>query len=345
MKNSITVYNEFRSQLAELQHVNETMVFDYESPKGNKEARSHIYKLRQTKAAVDKARKDEKAASLEYGKRVDAEAKEIITAIEEMIFVHQAPLDEIEAREAARRQRHIDAINRVKACGASSLQNWMITDIADLIGRHAQIEAEAITESAFEEFTGQMAEAKDTALMQIREAIAHREKYDQQQAEIEAARLAAAEAARKQREEQIAREAADKAIREAEARAKAEREAAERIAAKERDAAARKELELKLQAERSERQRLEAERRQAEAEQRAREAEKKAIEDARVKAELEAKRNAEEAAAREADRKHAAKINNEILAALVRCGIDEQIAKDVISAIHRRLIPHVFIAY
>lgn len=334
MKNSITVYNEFRSQLAELQHANDTLVFDYESPKGNKDARSHIYKLRQTKAAVDKARKDEKAASLEYGKKVDAEAKEIITAIEKMIFVHQAPLDEIEAREAARKQRHIDAISRVKACGASSLQNWMITDISDLIGRHAQIEAEAITESAFEEFTGQMAEAKDTALMQIREAIAHREKYDKQQAEIEAARLAAAEAARKQREEQIAREAADKAIKEAEDMVKAER-----------DAAARKELELKLQAERAERQRLEAERRQAEAEQRAREAEKKAIEDARVKADLEAKRNAEEAAAREADRKHAAKINNEILAALVRCGIDEQIAKKVISAIYNRSIPHVSIAY
>lgn len=334
MNSGIAVYNEFRGQLAELKSGNAAFVFDYESPKGNKEARSHVYKLRQTKAAVDKARKEEKAASLEYGKKVDAEAKEIIGEIEQMIAVHQTPLDEIDSREAARKQRHIDAIDRVKACGSASLQNWMITDLSDLKARQVTIESEAITESAFEEFTGQMAEAKDAALIQIREAIAHREKYDRQQAEIEAARLAAAEAARKHREEQIAKDAADRAVREVEARAKAERDAAESAARKARDDAARKELELRLQAE-------QAERRQLEAEQRAKDAEKKATADAKAKAD----REAAEAANREANRKHAAKVNNEILAALLDLGISEADGKKVVSAIAKRVIPHVSISY
>src|SRR3954454_6832415 len=84
---ALAVYNPFRAELAEFKAQNATLIFDYESPKGNKEARSHVYKLRQSKAAVEKARKEEKAASLEYGRKVDAEAKTIMEEIEAMIAV------------------------------------------------------------------------------------------------------------------------------------------------------------------------------------------------------------------------------------------------------------------
>lgn len=53
----VNVFNEFRSSLSKLKIDNQAAVFDYESIKGNKEARSHIYKLRQTKSAVEKSRK------------------------------------------------------------------------------------------------------------------------------------------------------------------------------------------------------------------------------------------------------------------------------------------------
>ena len=59
-KNEIAAFSEFRSQLATLKHDNSKAVFNYADPKGNKEARSHIYKLRQTKSAVDKVRKEQK---------------------------------------------------------------------------------------------------------------------------------------------------------------------------------------------------------------------------------------------------------------------------------------------
>lgn len=345
MNQQIAVYNEFRGQLAELKAGNEKFVFDYESPKGNKEARSHIYKLRQTKAAVDKARKEEKAASLEYGKRVDAEAKEIIGEIEQMIAVHQGPLDAIEQREKDRRQKHEDFIAETLLAGSESLQSWMAKSVECLTDRLKEIESEKVTEERFEEYTGRVAEAKDLALTQIREAISHREKYDAQQAEIEAARKAAIEREQKERDERIAREAAERAIREAEERAKAERDRAEAEARKQREAAERKELELKLQAEQAERQKADAERRQAEAEQRAKDAEKAAIEKARIAAEQEAKRAADDIAAREANRKHVANINNKILAAFVEIGLSDAQAKKVISAIAKRTIPHVSISY
>ena len=72
---NIAVYDEFRGQLSELRDANAKTVFDYEDPKGNKDARSHVYKLRQTKSAVEMARKEEKAESLAYGRRVDEQAQ------------------------------------------------------------------------------------------------------------------------------------------------------------------------------------------------------------------------------------------------------------------------------
>src|SRR3990167_3162589 len=116
---AIAVYDEFRAQLAELKEHNAKLLFDYEDPKGNEEARSHVYKLRRTKAAVDKARQAEKAASLEYGRRVDSEAKEIIGEIEAMIEVHVKPLAEIEEREKKRVARHTDKIEELRSYAAA----------------------------------------------------------------------------------------------------------------------------------------------------------------------------------------------------------------------------------
>lgn len=112
---TIVAYDPFRSQLSELKTANSKVVFDYESEKGNKEARSHIYKLRQTKSAVDRVRKEQKDASLQYGRRVDAQAKEIITEIEEMIDIHQAPIDRIEQREKDRIAGHQEKMERLQS--------------------------------------------------------------------------------------------------------------------------------------------------------------------------------------------------------------------------------------
>lgn len=53
-----------------------------------------------------------------------------------------------------------------------------------------------------------------------------------------------------------------------------------------------------------------------------------------------------EAARREADKKHQAKINGEVLAALVASShLTEDQAKDVVRAVARHEIPHVSISY
>ena len=91
----VKAFEPFYAQLAEFKANNAALTFDYESPKGNKEARSHIFKLRQSKGALEAARKSEKEESLNYGRKIDAEAKAIAAEIDGMISVHQVKIDEI----------------------------------------------------------------------------------------------------------------------------------------------------------------------------------------------------------------------------------------------------------
>ena len=108
LTNVVNVFSSFYEQLEEVKKVNEQTVFDYESKKGNKDARSHIYKLRQSKTAVNKAHKAAKADALEFGRGLDLEKKKLISEFDEMIAVHEEPLKEIEEREKQR----IEAINK-----------------------------------------------------------------------------------------------------------------------------------------------------------------------------------------------------------------------------------------
>jgi len=57
----VAAYTPFYAKLAALEKENSELVFSYEDPRGNKEARSHVYKLRQTKGALERKRKEAKA--------------------------------------------------------------------------------------------------------------------------------------------------------------------------------------------------------------------------------------------------------------------------------------------
>lgn len=323
----IAAYNEFRAQLAELRAKNAAAVFDYESATGNKEARSHVYKLRQTKAAVDKVRKDEKAVALEYGRKVDAEAKEIIGEIEAMIEVHEAPIREIEQREKDRVANLEADIAEIKEGGRYTAEAWLTLPLDAMRDRLAEIEAEPVTEERWQEFVTLAAQKRETAITQIRTAIAQREKHDAEQVELERLRKEAAEREQRDRDERIAREAAEQARKDAEAKAEADRNRAER----ERAAA-------QLQAERAEQEKREAEERAARAEQ---EAKANAEREAKAKAE----RERQETVRREANKRHCAKINNAAKQAFIEGGLPDDLAETAVRLIAGKKIPNVTIGY
>ena len=324
----IAVYEPFRAELATLKAQNMALSFDYESPKGNKEARSHIYKLRQSKAAVEKARKAEKAASLEYGRRVDAEAKSIMDEIEALISVHAEPLEAIEQREQARIsgiQERISIINGFGLC-----TGWSAEQCEQAI---TELRALEINED-FSEFQAQACQAKETALIALESARSTALQREAEQAELERLRSELAEREQRERDEKLKAEAAEAARLEAEAKAEQERRALEARLQEERDAAAKRELELQLEAERAQREKAEAERRRAEA-----------VQAERARFEQEAQAKAAAAAKREADERHQAQIHADIAAGLLTAGITESQAAAVISAIREGRVPHVNITY
>lgn len=335
---NIAAYNEFRAQLSELRDGNAKLVFDYEDPQGNKDARSHVYKLRQTKSAVEKARKEEKASSLEYGRRVDAQAKEIIGEIEEMIAVHAEPLAAIERREKDRIAKHEANLSEIIEAGLQTSEQWMYLPLDAMRDRLAEIEAESISEDHWEEFALQAAQAKETAMSQMREAIAKREQHEAERTELERLRKEKEERDQAEREERIRQEAAAEAERKAKEAAERAKREAEEAAQREREEAERRELELKLEKERAEKEAAEAKEKAARAE---REAKERAEREHKEKLE----REAEEAAERERNKKHRAKINSQAAACLVNSGVTEETAKQVVTLIAKGEVQNVSISY
>ena len=350
-KTQIAAYKPFYAQLQELEDNNSKITFDYESAKGNKEARSHVYRLRQSKSALEKTRKDEKAESLRIGKVIDTEAKEIEARIEAMIAVHQVKIDEIEKREADRIEAISERIESI-VLYVPMLESINSKDLQIAI---ADLESMPIDDS-YQEFINDAAKAKDSRLIKLREVLTTIIERENAAAELEKLREEAAARAQKDRDDAIAAKAvaaAQEALAEQEAKRAAEQAKAiadaEAKAKAEREAAERRELQLKLDAENAERRRLEAEQKAkqdaidaaAKAEQDkldALAAERKRIADAEAKL-------AAEQAERDANKAHKAKINRAALAAMVEGGLNEECAKQCIGLIVRGTIPNITIKY
>ncbi len=293
----------------------------------NKEDREEIasvaYKVARSKTTIDDAGRDLVAGMKAQVKVIDNRRKYARDTLDEVKAIIRGPLNDWKEAEKDRIQSHTDAITALRGMGNEAVELWQSCEsIDELLTLREKIEG--VDPSTFEEFTENAEETRLAALGKVNTAIAKREDYDRDQAEL--ARLRKedeerqareaeerAEQERKEREEQIAREAKEQAAREAE------------------EAAAERERELKAEAEA--------------AEQRAREAEQKAQRE-REEREAAERREQEEKERRERNTRHRSKLNNEAKAAIVAAsGVDEKIAKKIVTAIAKGEIDHVSIEY
>ena len=201
-------YSEVKAAIAKMKAESAGLTFDYETPKGNKLARSHVASLRTVKGDIERKRKELKAEALEYGRKVDAVAKELTGEIEAMIEVHQGPLDLIESREEARKARHLSNIASLTLIPGVEPPNTSAACRALL----ARIKG-VVVDDSWEEFKTQGLETQAMTVRVLEGQIAKLEKQEAEAAEL--ARL---------REEQAARDKAAKEAAEAAARAKREEE-------------------------------------------------------------------------------------------------------------------------
>ena len=365
----IAAYNEFRSQLAELRESNSNAVFDYEDPQGNKDARSHVFQLRKTRTAIDKARKQEKESSLQYGRQVDKEAKEIMEEVEEMIEVHSAPLKAIEEKEAARKKEIESKYDLIISLGLVGIEDSIsgiqasIKNLNELTPDESfdELMAEATREhkKSSEALNAALEsaiknEAEKVELQKLRDEQVARDQLERDKLIAEEARKAAEQKADNERLEaerklEAERQSVKKAQDDAEQKAKNDRLEAERTIEAQRMAAKesqeRAELEKQNAIKREEALKLEAEA----AKKRHAMEQKQAVIDAeaKVKREAENKINAEKAEAkkRKANKNHKAAINNKAVDCLVAGGISEDTAKKVIVLIAKQKIDSVSISY
>ena len=310
-----------------------SIVFNMNDKKERDALKSYAYNLARTKTTVDNYGKELVSGIKAQAAVIDADRKfwrDNMDLLQEEI---RKPLTDFENAEKARIKRLEDEVAVIKM-PANLCGEWDAASIKDAI----QTLENKVIDSSFEEFEQEAKLAKFETLEKLRTALAAREKYEAEQAELERLRKEQLEREQRERDERIAKEAADKARIEAEAKALAEQRRVER---EKQEAQEKAEREKREAAEREARLIAEKE----EAELRAQQA--ALIERQRIEREQAAKEEAERKAeeARLANVEHMRSINQEILNKLCAIGLDEGQAKAVITAIARNQIPNVSIKY
>lgn len=251
MNTEIIAYDVNEEQIAMLAREFAGVTFD--TPKSYEQGRRAIARCRELRVAVEKRRKELKAESLEYGRKVDAVAKrytEALESIEAPMLAAKAVVDaekervkrEAELAERARIEAELQAKREAEEAKLRAEREAEEQRIAEerrkLDEERAQLEAERQKR----EETDRVARAKaDAEAKAERDQIAaERARLDEERAEIERRRVESdrAEAERQAtiRAEQEAKERAERLAIEAKAR-EAERLEAERRIHEEEDKA------------------------------------------------------------------------------------------------------------
>lgn len=318
-----------------------SIVPDVTTKKGRDAIASQAYKVSKSKTAVDNHGKDLVAGIKAQAAVIDRDRKAWRDQCDALRDEIRKPLDDWEQAENDRVAKHQAVIRAIHSLHDESTLSKESHEIKGYIFDLENMEIG----SSFEELEQEAKIAKLETLEKLRTALAAREKYEAEQAELERLRQAEIERQQKERDEAIARQAAENARIEAEKKAQAEREQAEKLAREsaerearlkaEHEAAILREEKLKQQAieqakqaETQKQQAIEAERLRIEAEQAA-----------KIKADQEAE------AARLANKEHMRSINREILNKFCEIGLDEGQAKAVITAIANNQVPHVSVKY
>lgn len=327
---------------------------DVTTKKGRDAIGSLAMKVSKSKTLIEKCGKELVAEQKAQIKLIDDDRISVVKKFDALRDEILAPRDAWEQAEKDRVSGHKQCIQDIRDMLKEAIELGFNSNQIQSSINH--LENIIIDFEGWEEFTQEAHIAKLETLELLRKALAEREKYEAEQAELERLRKEQQEREQRERDERIAKEAADKARIEAEAKALAEQrrvecekqEAEEKAEREKREAAER---EARLQAE-NEAALLREEQLKQQAIEREKQAEidrKNAVEQERLRIERE------QAAKAEADRKaeqerlanveHMRSINNQILNKLCEIGLDEDQAKAVITAIARNQIPNVSVKY
>lgn len=120
-------------KIAELQKAyGGLVVSDVDDPEQVKAVREARLIVRQPRIAVDKLRKDLKADSLAYGRAVEAEAKRLMTPLQELEARLQAEEDKVKEHKERIRRERIDArMSKLRAVDCNDQTEDMVDGLSD----------------------------------------------------------------------------------------------------------------------------------------------------------------------------------------------------------------------
>lgn len=312
---------------------------DLTTEKGRKRIASLAHQVARSKTAVDGFGRAYLKRLKEMPKAIEAELREFTTAMDALRDEVRKPLDDWEAEQAAKKAAQQAIIDQI-------IERYTLPADAtaeEIRGRLAALEAEPIPEEIGDRLEEAEFKVKHGVTV-LGEALAKREQYEADQAELE--RL---------RQEQAAREEQDRI---AEAQRQAVEQERQRVTQEEqarRDAEAQRLADAERQAREAEQRAQQAEQDRLAAEQRAADAAEQARLEEQQRQQEEADRKERDRQAREADKQHRGRINKAALDALLAINMVEDgrepaylmpdEAKQIITAIVRGQIPNVSINY
>ena len=299
-----------------------SFVPDVTTKKGREAIGSLAMKISKSKTLIEKYGKELVAEQKAKIKLVDDDRISVVKKFDELRNEILAPRDAWEKAEEDRVAKHESVIARIK-----SFIDPAFMDHSNQVKGLIENLENLVVDSSLEEFEQEAKIAKFETLEKLRTALATREKYEAEQAELERLRIAEQQRIQQERDAQIAREAAEKATREAEEKARFEAERVER--------------EIRESAEREARLVAEKEAAELRAKHAAQEERERAEREQAAKIAAEQKAESE----RLANVEHVRSINNQILNKLCEIGLDEDQAKAVITAIAKNQIPNVSVKY
>ncbi|MDX0106615.1 hypothetical protein GOL82_29030 [Sinorhizobium medicae] len=297
-------------------------VADVSTKKGRDEIKSLAFKIARTKTTLDQQGKDLTEEWRTNTNKVNATRNKIKARLEELQASVRKPVDDWEAAEEARVDKHQSNLDRLL-----SYITLPVKPSEELRAMLAEVSA-IIVDDAWDEFRDRAEIAKADAVAALNRLIETAEKQEADARELEQLRA-----------EREARLAAEEAKRAEDARIEAERQA-EQLRKEE---AERIEREAREKAERDAQARIEA------AESEAREANERAERAAAAERQRIADEQAAEIAAqkrREADIEHRRTVNNTVVSSLVACAdISTDQAKKIVAHLVSGLIPNVTFTY
>jgi len=301
---------------------------------------SMAYKVARSKTALDDMGKQLVADWKSKASAVDAERRTIRDRLDVLKDEVRKPLTDWENADKLRIEGHEKAIQDLQALldfGGEQPTVAQLQERLDILAaRPARQWAEFLGRASdMSLFVGKRLEDLHTAAV----------KREEERIELERLRAESAAREQKERDERIAAEAAERARVAAENKARREAEEAQAKAEAEQRRLDRIAQEAVEQAESAERRAEEAELRRVREVEQAETRRRQAVEEERSRVAQERARETAETAKREANKRHKARINNEVLAALVQAGLSESAAKTVIGLIASENCPHTKIQY